>query len=824
MGKKKKKNRPGKKAAHGHDPVRKAGEHLAAGRFRQAVDIYKVLCKTDRDGFLAPLKTAYEGLYRRRLEKGLFEEAAMVVDQLEKLSGDSAIHERVSLHLKREDYPKAADAAAKVLNAPGRFSIKETARAADALVVAFDPVPAESALPAEVRRDLGRIRSALECVAGESRQDALEGIKPIGIRSLFASWKWLIKGMCAFYGREDEKAVAAFEKILPDTAPAAAAAPYLRLLQKDGWREAEAKDTRLTADVCVVAGCGAAAEDLARAEYLWTVKRFRDSHAHLRRTIEDFPTCSRGLVRSLTELYYNTCFEMPPKPAQKYVEHLVRSAFTGKAGNTTAKIWAQRSLALYSEECEDFDPLILEHWEKFIDLYESLNGDSPQVRSLVYGRLGDLFSEEMPDDNPFSFFFFRRRRKEPNLRNIELARHCYEESVDADPQAFQPQVAQVAFFEKIGDSPRVNRLLDRLIRQFPDEKEVLFKAGIRCSDRKAFVKAMNYLERALSLDPMDKVVREQFILTCIVAALQYVRKNNPKKARALLPRALEWSDAHSDDFNRGRAYLYARWTAMAHLLNDEANAQQLWAQAAAHRQGSELKLHFFYWIVAGSYGVKPPLSKGSAAFVKKALKGAFSADTALDCIRTLQYADLLPGSVKGLQRKADLVERYLARGATAEITRQQAGVVVSYTLSEECNRPDIAEAYVRRMLKQNPDDALFRYYRYLVLSQVAAWHSEIDDGGQELNTILRLAREQKDATVTLAVQKLLREFDAMPPSGGFGGNPFFEIDDDFEEEGMEAEDDDFLPFFTSPPAKPAPKKKSPKKKSGPRGPQQLNLF
>ena len=128
------------------------------------------------------------------------------------------------------------------------------------------------------------------------------------------------------------------------------------------------------------------------------------------------------------------------------------------------------------------------------------------------------------------------------------------------------------------------------------------------------------------------------------------------------------------------------------------------------------------------------------------------------------------------------------------------------------------------MLKQIPDDALFRYYRYLVRSQVTAWYSDIDDEGQELNTILRLAREQKDATVTLAVQKLLREFDAMPPSGGFGGNPFFEIDDDFEEEGMEAEDDDFLPFFTSPPEKPASNKKPPKKKSGPRGPQQLNLF
>ncbi|MGD1999125.1 MAG: hypothetical protein PVJ00_01065, partial [Desulfobacterales bacterium] len=444
-----------------------------------------MLCKTDRDSFSAPLKAAYEGLYRQRLEKGLFEEAAMVVDQLEKLSGDSAFHERVTLHLKREDYPKAADAAASVLSALDRFADKEATAAADALVVAFDPVPAESALPVEVRRDLDRIRSALESVAGGSRQDALERIKPIGIRSLFASWKWLIKGLCAFYGQEDKKAVAAFEKILPDTTPAAAAVPYLRLLQKDRWRDAEAKDIRLTANVCVVAGCGAAAEDLARAEYLWTVKRFRDSHAHLRHTIEDFPTCSRGLARSLTELYYNTCFEMPPNPAQKYVEHLVRSASAGRADNKTAQIWARRSLALLSEQNADFDPFILEHWEKFIDLYESRNGVSPRVRALVYGRLGDLFAEEIPDDNPFSFFFFRRRRKEPNLRNIELARHCFQASVDADPEAFQPQVAQVAFLEKIGDTSRVNRLLDRLIRQFPDEKEVLFKAGVRCSDRKA---------------------------------------------------------------------------------------------------------------------------------------------------------------------------------------------------------------------------------------------------------------------------------------------------------------------------------------------------
>lgn len=210
MGKKKKKNRSRKNPAHGLDPVRKAGQHLAAGRFRQAADIYKVLCKTDRDGFLAPFKAAYEGLYRQRLEKGLIEEAVMIIDQLEKISGDSALHERIELHLKREDFAKAADTAAKLLSVSVLCADKNTAAAADALVLAFEPVPAEAGLPESIRGDLDRIRSALKSVAGESLHDALEMIKPIGIRSIFAAWKWLIKGLCAFYGREDEKAIAAF--------------------------------------------------------------------------------------------------------------------------------------------------------------------------------------------------------------------------------------------------------------------------------------------------------------------------------------------------------------------------------------------------------------------------------------------------------------------------------------------------------------------------------------------------------------------------------------------------------------------------------------
>ncbi len=824
MGKKKKKKRSGKTTSRPPNLARKAAEHLAAGRFRQAVDAYKKLYKTDRDGYRASLKAAYEGLYRQRIAKGLLEEAAMVVAQIEALSGEPAFDERLRLCLKRQDFAQAAHIAGEALCAPDRFSTQEMQRAADVLVVAFDPVPAERALPPNIFSDLDRIRAALKSVAGESWQEALDKIKPIGTRSVFASWKLFIKGLCAFYGQEDEKALTAFSKVPAASAAAAAAAPYQALLRNNPGQEAESKDTRLATGICVVAGYGAVAADLARAEYLWTVKRFRDSHIHLQRTIEDFPICSRGLTRSLTTLYYNACFEMPPRPAQKYIAHLVRSAFNGGADTAAAQLWAQRSLALYSEDHEDSDAFILDQWEKFIALYESLNGDSPRVRSLVYARLGDIFSIEMPDDDPFSFFFFRRRRKGPHLRNEEMAQLCYQKSVDAAPAAMQPQLAQVVFFEKIGAASSVNRLLDKLIRQFPDEKEVLVKAGVRCTERKAFVKAMRYLDRALALDPMDKDLRENFIVTCIRAARQYSVKANPKKARALLLRALEWADTDSDHFNRGPACLYVRWTAMAQIYGDEADARQWWAQAVDHWQGSALKQHFFYWSVARAYGVAPRFTKESEALVAKALKGAFCIDTALDCIRTLQYAHMLPDSIAGLQRMAERLERYLHRGATADMTRQQAGEVVSFALSETCDRPDIAKAYIRCMLKRNPDDALFRYYRYLAGLQTASGLSDIDAEQHELNAILRLAREQNETKVTLAVQKLLHEIEAMEPPDAFDGNPFLNFLEDFEEEDLPADDDDFQPFFPSPPRKTRSKKKAPPKKSGPRGPEQMELF
>lgn len=116
MAKKKKKLHGGSKVLSIKALEQQAQNHLSVGRFRQAVNDYKKLIKQDRNGYLPGLRAAYEGLYKQRLDKGMLAEAGMVLDQLEKLPGNTHCVESIRLlWFKNQEFAKAARVAIKVL-------------------------------------------------------------------------------------------------------------------------------------------------------------------------------------------------------------------------------------------------------------------------------------------------------------------------------------------------------------------------------------------------------------------------------------------------------------------------------------------------------------------------------------------------------------------------------------------------------------------------------------------------------------------------------------------------------------------------------------
>lgn len=832
MAKKKKKTHGGSKALSLKALEQQAQNHLSAGRFRQAVNDYKALIKQDRNVYLPGLQAAYEGLYKQRLDKGMLAEAGMVLDQLEKLPGDTHCVESIRLWLKSREFTKAAGVAIRVLAGGAKVPPQGGALAADALVTAFDQIPPPNDLPDLVGDHLQRIHTALKAVAEQKYQQALAAVKMIGLQSIFFSWKCLIKGYCAFYCQEDFKALTAFKMIAAGTVPEAAAAPYMGLLAHAGGGSGNvARDPDVLEQIYTVAGYPAIAPALARAEYLWQVGRFRDSHTHLLGAMEDFPTLSRGLAHTLTELYYNACFELPADAAGKYFLQLARSAQAKSNGKPLDQFWASRSTALYLELQGEDDEQILAQWEHFLGLASSPYAGLPKVRALVYARLGDLFSEELANNDPFSFFFSRRSRKTIVLRNPELARHCYEKSLEADPGSRDTQLALIAFFEKTNDTASVNRHLDQVIKQFPGEKDVLFKAGVRCMQRKALVKAMNYLDQALALDPTDRAVRESYCLACIRAAHGYAQKGKADKSRALLPGVIAVSNADSDHFNRSRAYFYARWAAFEQLNGNDAEAERIWQQALSHQQAGEFKVNFFYWVVAQYYGVPSRYLKKSWALIREILKGPTTADTAAALADTLLYAQQLPEPIGGLYAKTAQFEKYILRAAGMEMTRPQAKPILAYGLCDECDDPKIANRCVDNMLQRHPEDAFFRYHRFLARFQEADCFQDISKEIRELSTILQLARQQKEVQVAAAVQKMLHDLEELKDHEAVD-DPFMDmpddLDDDFDdnldEHALEAMLDLFDSLKKSSRRNKRSHDKTPKKKPKPKGPEQLELF
>jgi hypothetical protein len=260
----------------------------------------------------------------------------------------------------------------------------------------------------------------------------------------------------------------------------------------------------------------------------------------------------------------------------------------------------------------------------------------------------------------------------------------------------------------------------------------------------------------------------------------------------------------------------------------------MWAQAKAQRLCGETKLHYFYWVFARHYGVPAGSIQTSEELVRQSLKAPVDVAIAVDFADTLLYARRLPESHRLLAGEIKPVYRYIARAVKLEMTRPQAKSIMAYALSDWCESPDLAVACAGNMLQCNPDDAYFRFYRYL---------AQIEDGRafsskkelEELKSILQLAREQQEGTVVTQVQKRLRELEAADPFGQ-GNSPFWDMPDEDDMDEDELDDHElpdelikalmngFMPPRRSSLTPRRSEAKAGKKDSTPPGPQQLELF
>jgi hypothetical protein len=165
---------------------KQALDHLAAARFRQARDTYKILCKRDPQKYLPGLIEANSRLAEELMQKGMISEAQAVLTYLKTIAPSySLVAIEISFALKRNDWQSAWDAAVRLRkDATAVQDERYKATVADALLLAFPSDQEIGSLNLPEASELAAIVSALRCVSEERWEQAQELIRPIPRGSL----------------------------------------------------------------------------------------------------------------------------------------------------------------------------------------------------------------------------------------------------------------------------------------------------------------------------------------------------------------------------------------------------------------------------------------------------------------------------------------------------------------------------------------------------------------------------------------------------------------------------------------------------------------
>ena len=810
----------------------KARSDMAQENFRRAKESLKELCKRDKEKFLPLLIECYNGLARQMIEKGQTSEAKTVLDQIRQLTGgEGGIDPRadVFMALASGDYRRAAEALIGLYgDGNNPLSPEDSDTFADTLVIAFEDFPRLKEMNPRLHEELTVIRKGLELASSGSFAEALDEVKPIRIQSPFAGWRLFIKGMCAFYRGEDSKAREAFQRLESRALLSRAARPFLFVVDGAVTRlsKEEPKELLLSQAVSVLNRPDMETV-LPRAEYLWYLGRHADSYEHTARTLAGFPTEGRGLAGTMTRFYLNAPFHMEYARAERYVMAVYPMKRGKKASPRHTLLFSRQRNLFIDHDQGIVDEEFITYWEEFLTNYSQVHEENPKLRALVYAHLGELFSREERDVRDYSFSRFgRRRKKKVEVRNHELAEEAYEKSLALVATDREVHMGLLNLYEKTGAESKRNKKLDQMSRLFPDDRDVLAKNGNFCVERKAFIKGIDYLKRALALDPLDRVLREDLCGAHISASYHFAVKGSVGRYREFVKEAVALTQADASDMHLGRPYIRMRHALLEWIAGFDEEGDRIFVEVIKE-SGNPEQMTYFAYFMGRIYEVPNrhvlALRKRVDALLQEPLPAvaAAFADVAVYC-GTLKKAEQ---QIYGHFR---LLNDFALKAARKAFTPLEAERIVRYALDQRSRGLTLARTYIRKILKADPRNPLFLYFEYSCDYMIEdPYRPSTREKIHKLEEILALAVERGDRVLVDTLNGLIHDLEMYLPEGGYEEE---DDEDDYEDDydisgSWQYEEDDEEPLLD--PAqvmevvkqiKNAGKKGAPRRKRDPRQP------
>jgi tetratricopeptide (TPR) repeat protein len=550
---------------------------MQEGRFQQALELSKQLNKQDPTPAHHELvRQTHLGRAQQLRTQGHLRDAQVVLNNALALGDDPNFLVQIAEELAACG---AARQALALLNRhpEGTARSRILARAAD---VAVERGPSgRNELPEALRGPFDAVlRAFVQVEAGEddAARDTLQGI---GLQSPFLEWKLLLRGLMAYYQKDDTRAVENWQRLSAERLPARLAAPLRSeidaafrnaqtqgvqaLLRKQADR-LQTSDTvqQLRALQFMMHDSGQLAQGFRAAERL--LPTFRQ---HLPNAIPRLAACFYWAVITNGE-----------------VEDVVRyeRVFGGPADDPRLA----RLRALQAEHIGELEEAH-RRWQQFeqnIQGNPAWGAHSNRARALVWTHMGknaaavpDL--DKMPNLPPF---LREHPDRPPKLK--PSAEDCFTKSLDLAPDQLNAHESLFQYLLRREEDRKAERAARRLLEQFPQHAPTLEALGDLLQRKHRDAEAVTAFQRAVQASPLERRLRKKLSTAHLFKARSEAEAGHFDAARA------EYQSALAGDASNVASVL-CKWAACEFKAGDTARAEELLAQAQA-QAGSRLAVAY----------------------------------------------------------------------------------------------------------------------------------------------------------------------------------------------------------------------------------------
>ncbi len=663
------------------------------GRFQQALELAKSLYKQDPS---PPHKELLQrvtlGRARQLRAQNHTRDALTALENAVALDSNRAWHEEVAQELAAcggvvralallQPYPDSP-ALPRVL-----------ALAADAALA--QGKAGRALLPEALHGPFDLILQAFAQVEAGQDEQARAILQGIGLQSPFLEWKVLLRGLIAYYQKDDVRALENWQRLSADRLPARLVAP-LRFSIDEPFRLAQppATQTMLQQQADRLQTSGLVPQLRGLQATLANERQLPQAFRLAESLLPALRSQAPHLVPRLASVFYWMVIHAGrPEDVPRYQRVFGAPADDPKFSRLNALALEQRGQLAEAHKA----------WQE----YEKEVADNPaawpgyqaqRVRALIWQHMGNSAAsvpdlKELGDLPPF----LRDHPDRPRPLNPGPEK-CFERSLELAPDQLEVFDAWFKLLVRKEKDREAIKVGQRLLERFPDHVPTLEALGDLYLDREKYAEGLDLLQRALRGNPLERRLRDKVGTAHLVYARHHCEQGRFDEARAEYGAAMSLGEGRKD------ATVLSKWAACEFKAGATERAEELLRDVLA-AEGNRLAVAYSMLIESIRLKLPPAIKKRFDQEFKEGLAEPATPETAVALALTAAVHRQAGITYHGQKTHEKKVLAYLDRAAKLDFTEAQLAQICAAL--KDLGGPRMHLAYIRRGQQKFPRSPVF---------------------------------------------------------------------------------------------------------------------